>query len=408
MTLTVLVNAGPWLSVPPHGYGGLENVVATLVPELRRRGIRIVLATIGESRLAVDEMLTTFPEARFADLTRPYNTVAAVAHAHMALVIERLRAGDIDLVHDNLEVVGPAMLAALPHDLPPALHTLHWDPARAYDFYTVYDGRGRVFVNAVSDAQLSRAPAQLQAQALSSVPLAAPIPDTPPLPMDAREPYVLVLGRISPLKGQHLAVHACHKAGVPLILAGPVATARTPDELSTGLSDGTLSRNTDLTYWLDGVAPYVDGKHVRWIGAVGGDEKQQLLAEARALLMPVQWEEPGATVVAEAFAVGTPVVGTARGCLPSLIDDGVTGRLVSAVDPVETAAQLAAALDEVPKLDPEACRRTAQERLSPARMADNYLRHYHEVLRRTGRQVYESRYEHGPNNSALPSRNVSE
>jgi hypothetical protein len=35
MGLNILMNAGPWLAVPPGGYGGIENVVATLVPELR-------------------------------------------------------------------------------------------------------------------------------------------------------------------------------------------------------------------------------------------------------------------------------------------------------------------------------------------------------------------------------------
>jgi hypothetical protein len=39
MTLTVLINAGPWLPVPPPDYGGIENVLATLIPELRSRGV---------------------------------------------------------------------------------------------------------------------------------------------------------------------------------------------------------------------------------------------------------------------------------------------------------------------------------------------------------------------------------
>ena len=382
MTLTVLMNAGPWLPVPPQGYGGLENVVATLVPELRQHGVRVILATVGESTLAVDETLKTFPSSRFGDLSRPYNTVAGVAHAHMASVVERLRVGDVDVVHDHLEVVGPAMLAALPDSAPPALHTLHWDPDRARDFYAVYDGRGRVFVNAVSDAQLARAPVRLREQALSSVPLAAPIPDAPILPVAARDAYVLVLGRITPLKGQDLAVQACRKAGVPLVLAGPVATARTQQELSASLADGSLQRNADVTYWLEEVAPYVDDEHVRWIGAVSGTAKQDLLSRARALLMPICWEEPGATVVAEAFAAGTPVVGTARGCLPSLVDDGRTGWLVDAADPVDTVRVLAERLHALDQLNLAACRRTAEERFSPARMAEQYLRHYEEVLRR--------------------------
>ncbi len=52
------MNAGPWLPVPPAGYGGIENVVATLVPELRARGVRVILATVGQSELEADGYVT--------------------------------------------------------------------------------------------------------------------------------------------------------------------------------------------------------------------------------------------------------------------------------------------------------------------------------------------------------------
>ena len=64
MTRTVLMNAGPWLPVPPDGYGGIENVIAALVPELRRQGIRVLLATVAGSTLPADERLTSFPGGR--------------------------------------------------------------------------------------------------------------------------------------------------------------------------------------------------------------------------------------------------------------------------------------------------------------------------------------------------------
>ena len=44
----MLVNVGPWLAVPPPDYGGIENVVATLVTALREAGHRVVLATVEE------------------------------------------------------------------------------------------------------------------------------------------------------------------------------------------------------------------------------------------------------------------------------------------------------------------------------------------------------------------------
>ena len=64
MNLAVL--APPWIPVPPPGYGGIENVLAALVPELRRRGVRVVLATVGSSTLPVDEQVSVFPDGRFA------------------------------------------------------------------------------------------------------------------------------------------------------------------------------------------------------------------------------------------------------------------------------------------------------------------------------------------------------
>ena len=61
MALTVLVNAGPWLTVPPGGYGGIENVIDTLVRALRAEGFRVVLATVKGATLEADEVLETFP-----------------------------------------------------------------------------------------------------------------------------------------------------------------------------------------------------------------------------------------------------------------------------------------------------------------------------------------------------------
>jgi phytoene dehydrogenase-like protein len=103
MTLTVLMNAGPWLPVPPRGYGGIEAVVATLVPELRRLGVRVVLATVGTSTLAADGYVRTLPEGRLSQVARPYNQVSGIAHAHMQTVVRSLREEQrVDAVHDHL------------------------------------------------------------------------------------------------------------------------------------------------------------------------------------------------------------------------------------------------------------------------------------------------------------------
>ena len=176
MTMTVLVNAGPWLSVPPPGYGGIENVLAALVPELRKRGVRVVLATVGSSTLPVDDRVAVFPDGRFADLQRPYNRVMGVAAAHLHRVVRELRRrDDVVLVHDHQEAFGLTVLAALGRSCPPVLHTLHWDLRKHPELYGNVDGGGSLWVNGVSFAQLTTAPAALRALSVGHVHLSTPL-----------------------------------------------------------------------------------------------------------------------------------------------------------------------------------------------------------------------------------------
>ncbi|MGV9770502.1 glycosyltransferase [Streptosporangium sp. NPDC003464] len=397
MNITVLMNAGPWLPVPPHGYGGIETVVATLVPELRARGTRVVLATVAASTLAADDQVCVFDEGQFAQLQRPYNQVMGLAHAHMQRVVAELRRReDIDLVHDHVEAVGLGVLSTMGRSAPPVLHTLHWDLHKHPELYGGFSGDGRVWVNGVSRSQVARAPRNLREHSLGWAYLATPLagadrtappeegraPDgaRPAAPSDGagrghRGPVVM-LGRISPLKGQHLGARLCRELGLPLVLAGPVGGLRGPRELAAALADPDhgAHANPDVRYHLDRLAPYVDGELVRWAGSVNGPERERLLLDARAALFPVQWEEPGGTAVIEALACGAPVVGLRRGCLPELVEHGRTGLLA------DTEDELREHLRRVEDIDPEECRRSAALRFSPPVMAERYLDFYGRVL----------------------------
>jgi glycosyltransferase involved in cell wall biosynthesis len=382
MTLRVLINAGPWLPVPPDGYGGIENVVATLVPELRRRGVHVVLASVGASTIPVDELLTVFDEPQFGQLQRPYNRVMGVAGAHMHRVASELHARtDIDLVHDHLEALGPTVLAAMGPDAPPVLHTLHWDLAKHPELYGDFDGGGRLFVNGVSASQLARAPEALRAHSLGPVHLATPLArQADRRPQPAKAEYFVVLGRVTPGKGQHIAARLAHECGLDVVLAGPVGPYHEPGTLERALRTNPDARqNPDVRYWLDEVAQHVDGARVRWIGSVGEAARNELVAAARATVFPLRWEEPGGTAVVESLALGTPVIGYRRGCLPELVDHGRTGLLTDADDEDALVAQLHAA----DTLSTAECRREAARRFTPAVMAECYLRMYETVLART-------------------------
>jgi glycosyltransferase involved in cell wall biosynthesis len=234
-----------------------------------------------------------------------------------------------------------------------------------------------VFFAGVSDSQIARGPTALRRQTLGAVPLSVPVPVTGPASRQERTDSVLVLSRLCQLKGTDIAVRACRTAGIPLLLAGPVGGQPDRAALDRALDDpaSPVHSHPDVRWFLRHVDPSLDGR-ARWIGTVSGAEKDALLTRSRAVLFPIRWDEPGGTAVCEALAAGTPVVGMARGCLPSLVEPGVTGFLAADED------EFIEALRRIDELDPEVCAATARRRFSPGVMAEGYERLYAEVVRR--------------------------
>ena len=113
---------------------------------------------------------------------------------------------------------------------------------------------------------------------------------------------------------------------------------------------------------------------VRFHGLVDDAEKFRLLAGARALIYPTNWDEPCAAAPLEALACGTPVISTANGCMPELVRPG-TGVIC------ETYEQLLRAADAVRTVDPAACRASVEEFFSVGRMARDYLALIDRILR---------------------------
>lgn len=111
---------------------------------------------------------------------------------------------------------------------------------------------------------------------------------------------------------------------------------------------------------------------IKYVGEVDGKRKAVLLARARCLWMPAQWDEPFGLPTIEALFSGTPVLGTRRGALPEILTPDV-GAVAGTLDEMIAAAQT------IGTRSPEACRARAERHFSHLRMAESYVRMYEGV-----------------------------
>src|SRR6185503_16321733 len=123
-----------------------------------------------------------------------------------------------------------------------------------------------------------------------------PIAEYPYYPNPTRD-YYLYMGSINDYKGVDIAADICVKLGRKLIIAGVC---------------------WDPPYFDRLVSPFLDNSNIQFVGEVGGQAKLALLGNAKALIHPVRWVEPGAIIVGEALSCGVPVIGSNNGVLPEL------------------------------------------------------------------------------------------
>jgi glycosyltransferase involved in cell wall biosynthesis len=137
---------------------------------------------------------------------------------------------------------------------------------------------------------------------------------------------------------------------------------------------GKLRERKEREYFAEFVEPHLGIHGIEYLGEVSHGQKVELLQDARATLFPIDWEEPFGLVMIESMACGTPVIATNRGAVPEVIDHGRSGIIV------EHYRNMPAALEQADALDPRECRRYVEERFSPERMVDDYVRAYREAM----------------------------
>lgn len=337
--MRILLTADPELPVPPGNYGGIERLVDLWRRELKARGHAVALAARGDSTAEVDRLFS-WPGARSQSPVDTLRNTVALCRA--------ARAFRADLVHSSSRLVYtvPLLLGRQP-----VVMTYHRFPGPRQIRVAATLGGRRIAFTGISNyiTQRGQRGGGRWHTVYNCVDVSAYL-FVPAVPPDA--PLVF-LSRIEEVKGAREAIAIARTAGLPLILAGNHS------------ADPAGAR-----YWEQHIAPQIDGRQITYVGPVNDVQKNRLLGRARALLVPVQWDEPFGLVFAEALACGTPVIACPRGALPEIVRPHVTGFLIHGLDDGVQAARAAGGLDRT------ACRRDAEARFSPGGAVDRFLEIY--------------------------------
>ncbi|MEV7428431.1 glycosyltransferase family 4 protein [Nocardioides sp. NPDC092400] len=331
--------------------GGLEAMTHALARELVYRGHEVSLFAGPGSDRALPVELLDLPEfepsdVAMSDVNAPSRHWMAEHHAYLSLML-RLAGGEdqrFDVVHNNsLHHLPVAMAGSISV---PVVTTLHTPPLPWLESAIALAPGESSFV------AVSRATARAWSHVTDAAAVHNGVDVDTWLPGPGGGPAVWT-GRLVPEKAPHEAIDACRRAGVPLVLAGPLA---------------------DLGYHESHIAPRLGGD-VRYVGHLDHAALAGLLGRASVAVTTPAWDEPYGLVAAEAMACGTPVASYSRGALPEVVAPGA-GVLARPGD----VDDLARAVLEARGCDRGEVRRHAVEHCSLTRMTDEYERIYADLV----------------------------
>jgi glycosyltransferase involved in cell wall biosynthesis len=259
---------------------------------------------------------------------------------HISEVFER--AGDFDLIHNHFDFL-PLSYSGLTNT--PVLSTIHgFSSPKILPVYRKYNKK--TYYVSISDAD--RSP---ELDYIDTVYHGIDLENF--TFQEKPEDYLLFFGRIHHDKGAAAAIQIAAETGMKLILAGVIQ---------------------DHDYYRSEVEPHLDNDRIRYVGVAGPELRDKLLGGARALLHPINFNEPFGLSVVEAGACGTPVVAYSKGSMPELIENGANGFLVSDVRSAAEAVRSLAAISR------RKCRQIVEQRFSRKRMVDDYISVYHKII----------------------------
>lgn len=338
-------------TIPPIRYGGIERVTSYLTEELVHQGHDVTLFASGDSTTTA-RLVPVYPVALRHQpdmedrLKRELFKLMGGAE-----VLQQIQSESFDVVSDQ---TGFTWLLPWFRELSiPVVTTLHGslDASRPYDrlMYERYPQHNYI---SISFAQRRPLP---QLHYVANIYNAI---DLPTFPFEVQpDDYLVFFGRMSREKGLVQAIALAQTTQQKLIIAGKVDV-------------------NDTTFFEQEIKPAIDGQHIQYIGELNHAQKVAVLGKAKALIAPLQWEEPFGLYFIEAMACGTPVIALRRGSVEEIITPGVTGIIC------ETLADMAQAIKQLGSIDRTACFESVHhdQRFTITAMTEQYV-HYFEQLK---------------------------
>jgi glycosyltransferase involved in cell wall biosynthesis len=328
-------------SVPPRLYGGTERVVAWLIDELVDLGHDVTLFASGDS-VTRARLVPVWPRA--LRLSRPRPDPIAAQAALLEAVAQQ--ADDFDVIHVHVDWLHLPLLSRLAVSFVTTMHGRLDLPGLAQ---VVDRFPASPFVSISDNQRRPLAGANWLGTVYHGLPVNSLRPSYKP------GSYLAFLGRLTSEKGPEAAIRIARASGLPLRIAAKVPRA-------------------ERSYFKNKLEPEIDGQQVQLIGEVNDQTKQPFLADAAALLFPIDWPEPFGLVMIEAMACGTPVIAFRSGSVPEVIDEGLTGFVVN------DEAEAVQAVKRLKELDRPKIRARFEQRFTARRMAEEYVGHYKTII----------------------------
>lgn len=339
--MKLLLTVDPEIPVPPLGYGGIERIVHMLIVEYVKRGFDLTLCAHPDSKVPCKLIGWKGRSSRgYSNILK--NTLQ---------LTKLVSTGRYDAVHSFSRL---AYMTALFPLKTPKIMSYQREP-------TLSQAKKAGFISRNGTLVFTGCSNYISSQ-LATVGEAYTIYNGAPmetfsfsLRVDEDAPLIF-LGRIEPIKGTHIAIDVAERTKRKLVIAGNI-----PPEYKN--------------YFEEKIKPHLNDR-IQYVGTVNDLQKNKLLGESAALLMPIQWNEPFGIVMAEAMACGTPVLGFRRGSVPEVVDHGITGYVST------NAEEMAEDVLKLTVLDRSRIREVAELRFSDQKICNDYVALYRKMIDR--------------------------